>query len=76
MNYIQMPKSQYSVRVEFPFLGGRLVALQRFVIEQDPGDLWTLYYDKRDICESMIFFIFFFGNEERRLGYFVVVGSG
>ncbi|OBT62907.1 hypothetical protein VE03_07905 [Pseudogymnoascus sp. 23342-1-I1] len=54
-SFIPQPKPQYSVRKDFAFFGERLVHLQRFVIEQDPGDFWTLWYDKRDILRYYTF---------------------
>lgn len=45
------PKEQYSARKDFPFFGQRLVALQLFVVDQNPSDFWTLWHDRRDICE-------------------------
>lgn len=47
------PKSHYSPQKDFPYFAARLLRLQKFMIEQDPSDLWTLWYDRRDIRESL-----------------------
>ncbi|MCJ1371021.1 hypothetical protein MMC20_002236 [Loxospora ochrophaea] len=41
-------QSAYSARSHFPFFGKRLLSLQDFVLQRNPSDLKTLYYDRRD----------------------------
>ena len=40
---------QYSAKREFPLLRQRLIALQRFVLSQNPSDWDGLRHDRRDI---------------------------
>ena len=47
-------KQQYSVAKEFPFYGHRLVALQQFIVEQNPSDLYALWHDRRDVRKHML----------------------
>ncbi|KAF8865228.1 hypothetical protein BDZ45DRAFT_684279 [Acephala macrosclerotiorum] len=42
------PSTQYSPAADFPYLGKRLLEIQRYVRGHKPNDFWALWYDKRD----------------------------
>jgi hypothetical protein len=48
-------KPVYSARSDFPFLGERILQLQDFIEMQDPSDLMTLWFDRRDVLRFYTF---------------------
>ncbi|KAH8601747.1 hypothetical protein B0O99DRAFT_501053 [Bisporella sp. PMI_857] len=52
-------KSLYSARADFPFLGGRLRKLHEYVDSQNPSDLKTLWFDRRDVLRFYTFWAIF-----------------
>jgi hypothetical protein len=56
-------KAVYKVQEDFPNLGERLLELQDFVEQQNPRDLRTLWYDRRDILRFHTYWaVIFFGS--------------
>ncbi|KAN0114722.1 hypothetical protein V8E51_004266 [Hyaloscypha variabilis] len=56
-NDIQAPEleQQYSAQEDYPFFGDRLVKVQLFVNNKNPGTWSTLWYDRRDILRFWTF---------------------
>lgn len=42
------PSTHYSPTEDFPFLGKRLLDIQKHVLNQKPNGFWAMWYDKRD----------------------------
>ncbi|KAK3366628.1 hypothetical protein B0T24DRAFT_708848 [Lasiosphaeria ovina] len=49
-DYLESPpiRSNYSPRVDFPYLGDKLLRLQAYMETQSPNDFRTLIFDRRD----------------------------
>ncbi|KUJ15902.1 uncharacterized protein LY89DRAFT_98574 [Mollisia scopiformis] len=48
-------KAMYSAASDFPLIGQRILTLQDYMNSQNPSDLRTLWYDKRDILRWYTF---------------------
>jgi hypothetical protein len=48
-------KTTYSASADFPLIGRRLLSLQDYMNAQNPSDLRTLWYDKRDVLRWYTF---------------------
>jgi hypothetical protein len=48
-------KVVYSARADFPYLGRKLLVLQDYMNAQNPNDLRTLLYDRRDVLRFWTF---------------------
>lgn len=53
--YAPPVKSVYSASGDFPFLGRKFLRLQDYMNAQNPSDLRTLFYDRRDILRFYTF---------------------
>jgi len=48
-------KTMYSASSDFPLIGQRLLEVQSYMNAQNPSDLTTLWYDRRDILRFYTF---------------------
>ena len=53
-------KPMYSALSDFPLLGKRILALHDYMNAQNPSDIRTLWYDRRDVLRFYTFWAVFF----------------
>lgn len=53
------PSTHYSPTEDFPFLGKRLLEVQKHVLNQKPTDFQAIWYDKRDPDKWWTFWVSF-----------------
>jgi hypothetical protein len=51
------PSTHYSPTEHFPFLGKRLLEVQKYVRNQKPKNFWAIWYDKRNPSEWWTFWV-------------------
>lgn len=63
------PSSHYSPTEDFPFLGKRLLEVQKYVQNQKANSFWAIWYDKRDPAVWWTFWaVIIFGGVTLLLG--------